>query len=79
MTSPVDINLLHLDTRELEKQLSLPGSSCFFAGNNGLVKFALNVISVFLKVLWLLHITQYCDGEDFHNLCHIFLNLIIYM
>jgi len=66
VTSPVGINLLHLDTRESEKQLSLP------AGNNGLVKFALNVTSVFLKVLWLLHITHYCDGEDFHNLCHIF-------
>lgn len=44
-----------------------------FAGYNGLVKSALNVISVFLKLLWMLHITQYCDGGDFHNLCHIFL------
>ncbi len=71
----VNINLLHLDTRELEKRsinAHFPDPH-IFAGYNGLVKSALNVISVFQNLLWMLHITQYCDGGDFHNLCHIFL------
>ncbi len=66
-----------LGNQRIGKTVHQRGNSHFpdphiFAGYNGLVKSALNVISVFLKLLWMLHITQYCDGEDLNNLCHIF-------
>lgn len=57
----MNINLLHLNTRELENQsinratLTSTMEPHVFSGNNGLVKPALNVISVFLKLLWMLH------------------------
>lgn len=56
----VNINLLPLNTRELENQSHQQSNShfhigsTFFSGNNGLVKPALNAISVFLKLLWML-------------------------